>query len=379
MTNKLLRPAWVEIDLEAIRYNARNIKALIGKCEPFAVLKADAYGLGAPMIAKVLKEEGYNHFAVATLEEAIELRESGIDDMILTLSLVPSENAEEIVKYDISVMISTYDNAKAFNDEALKQGKKIKYFVALDTGMGRIGYDARKLDLLVDEAKELQALSNMELFGIHSHFCTADETDKSFSYEQLDRFKKADEALKQAGVGYHARMIANSAAIIDMPETLEFEMCRPGFILYGVLPSDEVSKDILKIKPAMSVKCNVAYIKTVEPGDTIGYGRKFTASKQMTVATLPIGFSDGFPRGYSEKGEVLIKGKRAKILGNICMDTFMVDITDIPGIKAGDEVVIMGTDGTDKITVEEINSKVPSTSIDEVTGHFKARMPRIYV
>lgn len=379
MSEKLLRPAWVEIDLDAIRYNARNIKALIGKCEPLAVIKADAYGLGAVRIAKVLKEEGYNRFAVATLEEAIELRESGIDDMILTLSLVPNENAAEIVKYDISVMISSYDNAKAFNDEAVKQGKKVDYFIALDTGMNRIGYDARKLDELIDEVKKLQELSNMELLGLHSHLCTADEIDKTFSHEQLERFKKADEALRTAGIKYKYRMIANSSAIIDLPETLGYEMCRPGFILYGIFPSDEVSKDVLSIKPSMSVKCKVAYIKTIEAGDTVGYGRMFKATKPTVVATLPLGFLDGFPRGYSSVGEVLVKGKRAKILGNICMDACMIDVTNIPDVKVGDEVVIMGTQGNETITLEEINSKIKATCIDEIFGHLKIRMPRVYV
>lgn len=379
MTEKLLRPAWVEIDLDAIEYNAKNIKALAGNCECMAVVKGDAYGLGAPRIAKVHQKVGIKHFAVANLVEAIELRESGIKDMILILGIEPGENAREVVENDISVMISSYENAKAFNDEAAKQGKKIKCFVALDTGMCRIGYDARKTDLLVAEVKKLQGLSNLELYGLHSHLCTADETDKTFSYEQMDRFKRADQALQDAGIKFQVRMIANSSAIIDLPETLEYEMCRPGFILYGILPSDEVSKDVLSLKPAMSVKCKIVYLKTIEPGDTVGYGRMFTATKPTVVATLPIGFLDGFPRGYSSVGEVLIEGKRAKILGNICMDACMVDVTDIPDVKVGDEVVIMGIDGDETITLEEINSKIAATCIDEIFGHLKIRMPRVYV
>lgn len=379
MSKKLLRPAWVEIDLDAIDYNAKNIKTLAGNCEPLAIVKADAYGLGAPTIAKELKECGYNNFGVATLEEALELREAGIDDLVLVLGPIPEEFAPEVVENDITLMICDYDNAKAFNDEAVKKGKKIKCFIAIDTGMCRIGYDAREFDLLISEVKKIQELSNLEIVGIHSHMCTADEPDTSFAYEQVDRFQAADEALRNAGIKYPNRMIANSAGIMQMPETLKYEICRPGFILYGVYPSQDVKKENLSIKPAMSVKAKITFIKTIQPGDTVGYGRAFMADKPTVVATLPLGFSDGLSRSYSKLGEVLVGGKRSKILGNICMDHMMIDITDIPGVKVGDEVIIMGSDGKQSIPAEEILDRSVGMVIDEVVGHMCLRLPRLYV
>lgn len=379
MTEKLLRPAWVEIDLDAIKYNANNIKALAGNCETLAVMKADAYGLGAPMIARTLQECGYKNFAVATLEEALKLRQAGIEDRIVILGPIPGDNADCVVENNFTLMITSYDNAKSFSDEALKFGKKIECFVAIDTGMSRIGYDARNLEKLVEEYKRLETLQGFKLLGIHSHFATADEPDTSFAWTQLDRFKSADEALRNAGITYPIRMVANSAGIMQMPETLKYEMCRPGFILYGVYPSQDVKKENLAIREAMSVKAKITFIKTIQPGDTVGYGRAFMADEPTIVATLPLGFSDGLARSYSALGEVLVGGKRAKILGNICMDQMMVDITDIPNVKVGDEVVIMGTDGKDTITADEINDKSPGLVIDEVVGHMCLRLPRVYV
>ena len=376
---KLLRPSWVEIDLDAIKYNAENIKKLVGDCEPIAVMKADAYGFGIPAVAKVLKSVGYKNFAVATLEEAIELREVVRDDMILVLGIIPDENAEEIVRYDITVMLSSYENAAAINEEAARSGKTVRAWIALDTGMSRIGYCATELDLLVSEVSRLQTLSNIELFGLHSHFATSDEADKSFSYLQLDRFNKAYEALAAAGIRIPNRAIANSAAIIDLPETLEFEMCRPGFILYGVYPSDDVHKERLPLKSPMTVKTKVSYVKTIHEGDTVGYGRKFTAPGDVRLATLPIGFADGLPRAYSPVGLALVNGSVVHIAGNVCMDQCMIDVSGVEGVEVGTEVILMGTDGKNTITPEYIAESISGMAVDELTHGFSQRMPRIYV
>lgn len=379
MKEKLLRPAWVEIDLDAVEYNAINIKKLAGDCEPLAVMKSDAYGLGAPMIAKTLQGVEYRNFAVATLEEAIELRESGIDDRILILGLVPDENADMLVKYDITAMVTTYENALAFSDEAGKQGKTVECFVAIDTGMCRIGYRATDHETLVREMKKISELPHLKIYGIHSHFATADEADKTFSNLQLERFEAACNAIKDADINIPVRTIANSSAIIDMPETLKYEMCRPGFILYGVYPSDEVIKENLPLKSAMSVKAKVSYVKTIQPGDTVGYGRKFTATRETRIATLPLGFADGLPRVYSAQGRVIVNGKIAPMAGNICMDQCMIDVTDIDGVEVGTEVIIMGSDGINIISQEDIVASLPGMVLDELMGNLSHRMPRIYV
>lgn len=376
---KLLRPSWVEIDLDAVEFNARNIMKLAGNCEPIGVLKADAYGFGAVKISEILHNEGFRNFAVATLEEAIRLRESGRDDRVIVLGVIPDDNAEEAVQNDITVMITDYGNACAMNEAAVAQGKMVECFIALDTGMSRIGYDATDTETLVGEVRKISELSNLKIFGLHSHFAVSDEADKTFSYLQLDRFNKGYQALKDAGIEIPVRAIANSAAMIDLPETLEFEMCRPGFLIYGVYPSDDVHKENIDLKRPMTVKSRISYVKTIQPGDTVSYGRKFTATEPTRIATLPIGFADGMPRPYSPKGKAIVGGKLVNITGNICMDQCMIDVTGVDGVEIGTEVILMGSDGVNEITPEYITESVPGMVVDEVTGNFNKRMPKVYV
>lgn len=372
-----LRESYAVVDLEALSFNASNIKKKTGSCQPMAVLKADAYGHGIKRVLPTLLSAGYKNFAAATVEEVLAIREMTQDARVLLLTTAPKDALELLSKNHITLMLSSLDEAKALSEFCQANGAKLECFAALDTGMSRLGFQTRDLTLLSQEIKSVSEFLGLILIGLHSHFATSDEADKEFTYKQLEIFNRAYDAITEAGVKISYRAIANSAAIIDVPEALEMELCRPGFILYGIYPSDEVHKENLAIKNTMSVRARIIFLNNIETHDTVGYGRKFTAKRQTRVGVLHIGFADGLPRGYSGKGKVIINGKFAPIIGNICMDQCMIDITDFPEVDIGTEVIIMGSDGNLSISPEEICSCVEGMVVDELLIHFGQRLPII--
>ncbi len=377
MYKEAIRPVWAEINLSNLDYNIKQIKQKIGDREMIGVIKADAYGHGSVKVAEVLRENGCKTFAIATLQEAVTLREAGATEEIIMLGLTPDMYADTIVNYDITPVVCSSENAAAFAAEAKKAGKTVNALIAVDTGMGRIGYLADDLDYAIEDVKKIAALENFHIKGMFSHMATADAFDKTFSHQQEAKYNKFYEALTAAGIEIPFRTLANSASIMELP-TVHFDACRPGIILYGCYPSDEVDVNQLSIKPVMSIKANIVHLKDVPVGFSCGYGRKFIAERPSKIATIALGYADGYPRPYSAKAKVIVNGVIAPIAGNICMDQCMIDVTDVPDVKVGDEVIIMGSDGKNTILADDI-ANATGTINYEITCAFGQRLPKVYV
>ncbi len=377
MYKEALRPVWAEINLSNLDYNIKQIKNKIGDREMIGVIKADAYGHGSVKVAEVLRANGCKAFAIATLQEAITLREAGAKEEIIMLGLTPDMYAETVVKYDITPVVCSSQNASALAAEAKKAGKTVNALIAVDTGMGRIGYLADDPVSAVADIKKIAALENFKLQGIFSHMSTADSFDKTYSHGQEAKFNKFYEALVAAGIDVPFRTLANSASVMELP-SVYFDACRPGIILYGCYPSDEVDINELSIKPVMSVKANIVHLKDVPADFSVGYGRRFVSKRPSRIATIALGYADGYPRPYSQNAKVIINGTVAPIAGNICMDQCMIDVTDVPDVKLGDEVIVMGSDGVHSITADYI-AKATGTINYEICCAFGQRLPKVYV
>ena len=364
------------IDLDAIAYNMTNIKSKVGKeTGIIGIIKADAYGHGSVEISKVILENGADWLAVAVVDEGINLRKNGIAAPILLLGYTPELRLEDVVNNGFIQTVYTYKTAKKLSDVAVRLGKTAVIHIKIDTGMGRIGY--RVNEASADEIVKISELPNIEVNGMFTHFSTADEKDKDYTLNQYKKFVQMDALLRERGLEIPIKHAANSAAIMDF-DNMMFNMVRPGIILYGAYPSEEVNKDNLSIKPAMSVKTHVSYVKEVNEGDYISYGRKYQAVGKRIIATIPVGYADGFIRAYSNGGKVLIKGECAPIVGRICMDQFMVDVTDIKDVQINDEVVLIGKQGNKEITVDFIASILDTINY-EVFCTLSKRVPRQYI
>lgn len=372
--DRLVRPVWAEIDLDNIAFNMKNIKKLVKDKEVIAVIKADAYGHGAVEVAKVLSENGASRFAVAIITEAIELREHGIKLPIMILGYTPIEYAEDLIKYDIEQTVYNLEYAKQLSDIALKMGKKAKIHIALDTGMGRIGF--MPYDNSLEEVLKISALDRIEIVGIFTHFSTADEEDKEYTKYQFDKIQNFIKKLSDKGVNIPLKHVSNSGAIIDLPETY-LDAVRAGIILYGYYPSDEVKKKNLSIKPALTLKTKVAHIKKMEKDMYVSYGRTFKTERDSIIATLPIGYADGYSRLLSGKAKVIINGKFANVVGRICMDQCMIDVTDIGEVKVGDEVILLGEENELKFNADDMANLIGTINYD-VLCMIKHRVPRVY-
>ena len=372
--DRLVRPVWAEIDLDNIAFNMKNIKKLVKDKEVIAVIKADAYGHGAVEVAKVLSENGASRFAVAIITEAIELREHGIKLPIMILGYTPIEYAEDLIKYDIEQTVYNLEYAKQLSDIALKMGKNAKIHIALDTGMGRIGF--MPYDNSLEEVLKISALDGIEIVGIFTHFSTADEEDKEYTKYQFDKIQNFIKKLSDKGVNIPLKHVSNSGAIIDLPETY-LDAVRAGIILYGYYPSDEVKKKNLSIKPALTLKTKVAHIKKMEKDMYVSYGRTFKTERDSIIATLPIGYADGYSRLLSGKAKVIINGKFANVVGRICMDQCMIDVTDIGEVKVGDEVILLGEENELKFNADDMANLIGTINYD-VLCMIKHRVPRVY-
>jgi alanine racemase len=371
---KRSRPAWVEIDLDAFEENFRKIKALV---RPGAmvtgVIKADAYGHGAVEIGKVLLEQGVDRFAVATLSEAVQLRKVFKDTSILILGYTPTYGADEVIKNNIIQTMYNVDEARVFSERAEKLGKTLKVHIKIDSGMSRLGFQATEDS--VDSIMEISKMPYIEIEGMFTHFAVADEVDKAYTYGQYEKYKFMVDALKDRGLEIPVKHVSNSAAIMDLPE-MNLDMVRAGIILYGLYPSDEVIKDRIDLKQVMSLKAEISHVKELEAGRGISYGLKYVTPGTRKIATIPIGYADGFTRMLSGKAEVLVKGKKVPVVGRICMDQCLIDVTGIDA-KIGDEVVLFGSDGTNTITIDEVAAKLGTINY-EITCMISKRIPREY-
>ena len=377
MYKEAIRPVWAEINLSNLDYNIKNIKAKLGSgTKIIGVVKADGYGHGSVKVAEVLRANGVDTFAVSTLQEAIVLREAGATEQIISLSLTPNFYSNVLVEYDITPVISSLENARAISKTATEVGKTVSGFIAADTGMGRIGYLTWD-ENAVSEIKEISQLPNFKIAGLFSHMSTADSADKTFSRQQEQCFNEFYDKLIAAGIEIPMRTFANSASVMELP-SVYFDAVRPGIILYGCYPSDEVDKSSLSLKPAMSVKATISHLKDVPAGFSVSYGREFISKRPSKIATIALGYADGYPRPYAPKGEVIVNGVKAPLAGNICMDQCMIDVTDVPDVKVGDEVIIMGSDGKNTILADDI-ARATGTINYEIICAFGQRLPKVYV
>lgn len=372
--NRYLR-CYAEISLEAIGHNIREVKKRLPEgVKLLGVVKANAYGHGAVPVASYLENQ-VDYFATATIEEAVELRENGISAPILILGYVSPSQYDDLVEYDITQTIDSYAQALALEKEAARQNRKAKAHLAVDTGMTRIGFQVTEHD--ADEAAKIADLPHIELEGMFTHFSCADQEDKTYCSMQMEKYDKMTALLAERGVTIPLRHICNSAGIMEFDDH-RFEMVRSGIITYGIYPSEEVKKERLDLIPALSWKSHVIHVKEVGPGIGVSYGATYVTEKPMTrIATVSAGYADGYPRALSNQGCVLIHGKKAPIIGRICMDQMMVDVTDIPDVQVEDVVTLVGTDGDETITIEEIAN--PAARFDyEMLCDISSRVTRVY-
>lgn len=361
-----------EIDLDALDYNFDNTrKKLPDSVKLLCVIKADAYGHGAVAFAKHLDDK-CDFFGVACIEEAIELKKAGIKTPLLILGTVAHYSFDQVVENDIRIPIYSFDAAKALSDEAVKQNKTVKFHFCVDTGMSRIGFQVNEES--ADICKKITELPNIFAEGLFSHFATADEKDLSKTINQREQFKKFISYLEERNIDIPIKHINNSAGIMNFDEY--FDMCRMGIITYGLYPSDEVDKSLLDIRPVMQWKTHISHIKTLENGREISYGGTYTVVGEKKIATIPVGYADGYPRCLSNKGKVLINGQFAPITGRVCMDQFMVDITGIEA-KEGDTVVLVGKSGENELSMEEVSEAAYSFNY-ELPCRIARRVPRTY-
>ena len=371
----LLHPIWTEIDLNNLINNIEEIKKKSNNSKIIGVVKANAYGHGAIEVSKTLLNCNVEKLAVANIVEAIELRENNINAPIMLLGISEDFAIDELINYNVEPTVSTLHFANNLNEKAKEKNKIIKIHIALDSGMGRIGFRNNSKD--IEDIITISKLSNLKIESIFSHFSTADSIDKSYSNNQMNIYNSIINKLKEVGVTIQNRSFSNSAAIIDIPES-HYNYVRPGIIQYGYYPSDEVNKNYINLKPVLTWKTRIIHIKEVDENEYIGYGKTYKTTKKTLIATLPVGYADGYSRGLSNKGSVIIKGKLAPIIGNVCMDQFMVDVTNIEGVRVGDEVILLGNDGDVKFDAEDM-ANILNTISYEVLCLIGRRAPRVYI
>lgn len=364
---------YLKIDLNKLEHNFNCVRnKLPSDVKILGVIKANAYGHGAVEIGKFLDNK-CDFFGVACIEEAVELKKAEIKTPILILGRVFPFDIETAVKYDVRIPIFSYEDAVVLSNEAVKQGKNVPFHFCIDTGMSRIGFQVS--DESADICKSITELPNIFAEGLFSHFATADENDLSKAVEQRNKYKKFCKMLSDRKVEIPIKHLNNSAGIMNFDEY--FDMCRMGIITYGLYPSDEVDKGILDLEPIMSWHAKISHVKELEPNREISYGGTFKTDKITKVATVPVGYADGFPRCLSNKGRVIINGKYAKILGRVCMDQFMVDVSDIE-CNVNDEVVLFGTQKNAHISLEELSNSAYSFNY-ELPCRIPLRVNRVYV
>lgn len=363
---------YVRIDLDAVDANIDAVRAKAG-VDVMAVIKADAYGHGAVEIAQLLREK-CAFFGVSSVLEAMELRHAGLTNPILILGYTPVSAFRVLVEMDIRPTIFHYEDALALSREAQRQGKTAPFHLAVDTGMGRIGFQVTEAD--ADTCAEITRLPGVYAEGLFSHFAAADCRDLTRAQAQAALYDQFCQMLEGRGVRIPIRHLNNSAGLMNFDT--HYEMVRSGIVTYGMYPSDEVDQNLLDIRPALQWFSRITHLKTLPAGREISYGGTFVTDRETRVATIPVGYADGYRRSLSNKFYVLIRGKRARILGRVCMDQMMVDVTGIPGVSLGDEVVLVGQSGDEKITMEHIADAAGSFNYEFACG-ISRRVPRVYI
>ena len=367
------RLTWAEIDLGAMAHNVRELRKRIGpEVRILGVVKDDGYGHGAVPVARTALEAGVGYLGVSGPDEGRELREAGLKAPILIFGAGRPEEAGEIVEHNLTATLCTDEFAASLARSGRERGQKAKVHLKVDTGMGRIGVHFEEA---ADFVRRWAGEKNLEIAGIYTHFPSAEEEDKTFSRIQIARFKEVIARLGEEGINIPLKHLANSAAILNLPESY-FDLVRPGLIIYGLYPGPAMRKEI-NLRPALSLKTKIVYLKRTPPGISISYGRTYITGQETMIATLPVGYGDGYSRFLSNKGEVLVKGKRAPIRGRVCMDQTMIEVGHLPGVRVGDEVVLIGKQGKENISVEEIAEKI-ATVPHEIVCRLAKRVPRSY-
>ena len=361
------------INLDNLEFNFNQVREKLPKnIKILSVVKADAYGHGAVQTAKFLDDK-CDFFGVACIEEAMELINADICSPILILGYVAPELYKTVIENNIRIPIFSYDDAAALSKEAARQNKTALFHFCVDTGMSRIGFQATEES--ADVCKKIVELPNIKAEGLFSHFATADESDLTKTYKQLELFKEFSKMLSARGLNITIKHLNNSAGIMMIDDC--FDMVRSGIVTYGLYPSEDVDKSRLSLKPAMEWKTHISYVKKLEAGREISYGGTYVTEKATVVATVPVGYADGYPRCLSNVGRVIVNGPYANIIGRVCMDQFMIDVTDIPDVKVEDEVTLVGTDGDAVLTMEEISNHAHSFNY-ELPCKIARRVPRVY-
>ena len=370
-----IRPVWLEINLDAIAHNVRTIKGIVGRnTQIIAVVKANAYGHGAVEVSQVALENGVAILAVGVVEEGIILRKAGIKAPILICGLTLEDQLKPLLSYNLTPTICDLQILEALSKVAGENGKTVGIHIKIDTGMGRLGVSPPKT---LNFVKKISKMRNIKIEGIFTHLAATNEKDGIYTKMQLDKYKKALLELEKEGINIPLKHIANSAAILNS-SSMYLDAVRPGIILYGLFPSPK-SERTVELKPAAEFKTKIIFLKKVPPGKSIGYGRTYITTKTTKVATLPVGYADGYSRLLSNKAEVLVRGERAPIIGRICMDLCMIDVTHIPKVRVGNEVILWGRQGSETIWAEEIAEKIGSIVYEVICMVDKERVPRVFI
>ena len=378
----MVKRTWAEISLNAIEHNYNVIRSKVADdTKVCCVIKADGYGHGAVELSQVYEKLGADFFAVSNIDEGIEIRKSGSKLPIVILGYTPVSEAENLAEYDISQAVFSLEYAKELSEKCVEEDCICKMHIKVDSGMSRIGFMCQEFprdEYSIEEICEACCLPNLEVEGLFTHFCVSDEDaeGREFTNKQYENFIHVRDSLKKRGVDISVVHCSNSGAIEDYPETC-CDMVRAGIILYGLAPSSKLA-DRLDLVPAMTLKTVVAFVKEVQKGATISYGRTFTADRKMKIATVPIGYADGFIRQNAKDGYMTVNGKKVKIVGRICMDQTMLDVTDIEDVKTGDEVVVFGTGENGEPTADSLAENTGTINYETVCLVGK-RVPRIYI
>lgn len=367
---------WAEVNLDHLIHNLQQIRKHVGDDTKIAaVVKANGYGHGALEIAETLLNHGADMLAVSSINEAVEIRKKYPKAQTLVLGYTQSENIEDAIRYGVTQTIYSYEQGMQYSRIAEKIGMGISVHLKIDTGMNRIGFQPN--EEAVQEIKEIYQLPNVKINGIFSHFACADELDKSFTNEQYSIFKRFTRVLENHGIKIPIKHISNSAATMDMPD-MSMDMVRPGIILYGLYPSDEVKKNVLDLKPVMSLKTRISHVKTLSEDGGISYGLKYRGRKGQKIATIPVGYADGYTRLLSNKGYAIVQGKKVPVVGTICMDQCMLDVSKVDYIKPGDEVILFGGESDNTIPTEEVAEYIRTINY-EIICMVGRRVPRVYI
>lgn len=372
---ELSRPVWAEINLDNLAHNMREVRRITNKNSKItAVIKADGYGHGAVAIAETLLENGADRFAVATLSEAIQLKTFFPNIQTMVLGYTPENLAHDVIKYDVIQTIYTLDQAKEFSKIANSLNKKITIHIKLDTGMNRLGMIFE--DKTIDTILEISKLDGLIIEGIFTHFAAADEIDKEYTIQQVKKYKYIVDNLEKRGLDITLKHVSNSAGIIDLPQ-YNFDMVRAGIMLYGLYPSKEVNHDIVNLKEVMCLKAQVSFVKALEKGSCVSYGLKYKCEKESLLATLPIGYADGYTRMLTGKAKVMVQGCKVPVVGNICMDQCIIDVTGLD-VNIGDEVILFGGNDLNGISIDSLAESLNTINY-EIICMIDKRVPRIYI